>query len=198
MLEVLRLDYPGRSTDSSRVHVGRSEGTCRIDRGQEVGKSRNVVDRGKHFVTVFTRTTWEHFVSSGGSVLGFRSNASERAHRLVEGDRLLGYVVDGVGFVGLLEVAAEEDLTDDTSWGFEDFPIKISVRTLISLPLEAAIPVTSLIRQLPRLFAANQRQPGAWEGFFRGAPKMWPRYEAEVVESALSTAALQLTSQRSE
>jgi len=141
----------------------------------------------RYFVTVFTRSTWDRFVSTGGKVAGFKSNASGRVNRLVRGDLLLCYIVDGVGFVGILEVTgATNDLVDNGTWKIEDFPIQIPVQVVAELPVHAAVPMMSLIDQLPRLLAANTRQAGAWGGFIRGAPREWPQDEARVVVQALT------------
>jgi len=121
--------------------------------------------------------------------MGFRGTAEGRAKGLSVGDRLLGYVIDRIGFVGAMEVVGEVTHVDDESiWGTREFPIRLPVRLLLQLPIQDAVPIMSVIESLPRLKKAQAAQAGAWAAYIRGAPRKWPRDEALVVMEALERA----------
>jgi hypothetical protein len=149
----------------------------------------------RYHVTTFTQQTWAEFLQLGSRMAAFRPSAAGRVGRFNQGDRLLCYIVDGVGFVGMLEVTESgHESKEMSAWSGDAFPIRIPVRVVIQLPKSAAIPITSLIASLPRIRSANERQSGAWGGFVRGAPKIWPAAEAEVVVAALIEAEKQVAS----
>ena len=93
----------------------------------------------------------------------FRSTAAGRVGRFVEGDRLICYIVDGIGFVGVLEVDQPLGTSrENPTWGGSTFPIGISVRVLVHLPIDRAIPMKALLSRLPRIDEADRHQAGAW------------------------------------
>lgn len=148
-----------------------------------------VAERGYH-VVAFTRPLWRRFRETGSTEAGFRSGSLGRTRRFSVGDVLLCYVVDGVGFVGALLVAGPAFETDDTSaWGTGDFPLRVPVEVSVALPEDEAVRVPDLLQELPRIRAADEKQPGAWGNFVRGAPRRWPSDEAVVVLEALTARA---------
>lgn len=66
--------------------------------------------------------------------------------------------------------------------------MRVPVEVVEELPEDASVSAEDLVREIPRLKNAADKQPGAWAGFLRGAPRRWPAEDAEVVIAALRRA----------
>jgi hypothetical protein len=142
-----------------------------------------------YYVIVFTATSWHIFLQAGGTIAGFPSHAWTRVTKLKVGDYLLCYIVDAKQWIGLIRVSGEPySASEPPIWGPDAFPSRVPVELVEELHESTAVPAKNLIRQLPRLKAAADKNPGAWGGFLRGSPRRWPPEDAKVVIDAMRKA----------
>jgi hypothetical protein len=139
---------------------------------------------------VFTPGSWSQFKAAGGGTAGFREKAWSRAQRMTRGDVLLCYLADAKCWFALLTVTGEAYWsTQPEIWHGEPFPARIPVEVEVELPETRAVSAGALVDELPRLRRAREAAPGAWAGFLRGAPRLWPDDEGEIVRRAILVAA---------
>jgi hypothetical protein len=142
-----------------------------------------------YYVVVFTRKSWHLFLAAGGTTAGFPSKAWNRVAKLRPGDYLLCYVVEVKQWIGLIRVTGDPySGSEPPIWGIGVFPARVPVEVVEELPEDASVSAEDLVRKIPRLKNAADKQPGAWAGFLRGAPRRWPAEDAEVVIDALRRA----------
>lgn len=137
-----------------------------------------------YWLDLFSPTTWQEFLTAGGGVSGFRESRWTTVRQIKQGDYLLCYMTQVSRFVGVLEVTGEPYLDKtNTIWKDEEFPCRVEVKVVASLPVEAAIPIIELADQLS--FFQNLKSPWAWTGRVRGSPTKWSESDGEVVASAV-------------
>jgi hypothetical protein len=142
-----------------------------------------------YYVAVFTRKSWLLFLAAGGTTAGFPSTAWPRVAKLRPGDYLLCYLVGVQEWIGLLRVAGEPySGSEPPIWGDGAFPARVPVEVVEELPEDASVSAKDLVRQIPRLKNAADKNPGAWAAFMRGAPRRWTAEDAGIVIDALRRA----------
>lgn len=139
-----------------------------------------------YWLDLFTGTTWQEFLESGGEVSGFRERRRKTVQRIKPGDYLLCYLTGVSRFIGVLEVISEPFEDDSPIWKDEEFPCRVKVKTVVKLTPETAVPVHELKDQLTIL--QNLKNPNAWTGYFRGSPARWKSSNGEAVVKALKVA----------
>jgi hypothetical protein len=99
---------------------------------------------------------------------------------------LLCYLTGVSRFVGALEVTKPAYRDTKLIWNDEAFPVRLGVKSLVTLTPETAIPV----RELDNLLSifSNMSSPAAWTGHFRGSPAKWKASDGEAVMKALREA----------
>jgi hypothetical protein len=133
---------------------------------------------------LFSPTTWEEFLVAGGTVSGFRESRRFTVERINPGDYLLCYMTGVSRFIGVLEVTGEPYFDNTrTIWKDEDFPCRVGVNVVASVPIEAAVPIMELSDQLS--FFQNLKSPHAWTGRVRGSPTRWSEPDGEAVALAV-------------
>lgn len=108
---------------------------------------------------------------------------------MASGDMLLCYLVDIGRWMGLLRVTGPAYWsTDPPIWGESQFPVRIPVEFVIDLTDRQGMPAQVLVDRVPSHNKAQQRQPGAWAAYVRGAPRSWPAEDAEIAVDVMRVA----------
>jgi EVE domain len=138
------------------------------------------------WLDLFTGTTWQEFLDSGGDVSGFRESRWRTVKQITQGDYLLCYLTGISRFVGLLEVVSPPYRDSTPIWKDELFPCRLRVRVAIALKPETGVPIVELRNQLS-IFQDRSR-PNTWTGHVRGSPAKWKREDGEAIVKALRAA----------
>ncbi len=99
------------------------------------------------------------------------------------GDYLLCYLTGLSRFIGILEVTSEAYKDETHIWGYSLFPCRVSVRIVVALTPEIAVPIQTLRDELT--IFANLKSPHAWTGQLRGSPMKWKEQDGNAVLNAL-------------
>jgi hypothetical protein len=99
------------------------------------------------------------------------------------GDYLLCYLTGLSRFIGVLEVTSEAYKDETYIWGYSVFPCRVSVRIVVALTPETAIPIQTLRDQLS--IFNNLKSPHAWTGQLRGSPMKWKEQDGKAILNAL-------------
>lgn len=137
----------------------------------------------EYWLDLFTWKTWQEFLSAGASVSGFREGRWKTVQRIKPGDYLLCYLTGVSRWIGALEVTSDPFWDSTWIWSEESFPCRLSVRVIVSLTPETAVPVHHLSDELSAF--KNLSNPNAWTGHFRGSPTHWSVSDGEAVVRAL-------------
>ncbi|HEU5327410.1 MAG TPA: hypothetical protein VFU78_04905 [Thermomicrobiales bacterium] len=141
-----------------------------------------------YWLDLFTGTTWREFLDAGANVSGFRRNRWRTVQQIQQGDYLLCYLTGLSRWIGILEVTSEPFVDDSPIWHDADFPCRVSVKPVVHLTPETAVPVLDMSDQLT--IFQNLSSPFAWTGHFRGSPARWKAPDGEAVVRALREAQL--------
>jgi hypothetical protein len=139
-----------------------------------------------YWLDLFTGTTWQEFLDAGADVSGFRENRWRTAQRIKPGDYLLCYLTGVFRFIGILEVTSEPYKDTTPIWKDTLFPCRMSVKVIIALTPETAVPIHNLRDELS--IFENLTTPHAWTGHLRGSPSKWKHSDGEVIVRALEEA----------
>jgi len=140
----------------------------------------------EYWLDLFTWRTWQEFLKAGASVSGFREGRWKTVQRIKPGDYLLCYLTGVSRWIGALEVTSDPFWDTTRIWSEESFPCRLSVRVIVSLAPETAVPVHHLSDELSVF--KNLTHPHAWTGHFRGSPTHWSVSDGEAVVRALHDA----------
>lgn len=140
----------------------------------------------KYWLNLYTWRTWQEFLKSGGEVSGFRASRWKTVRKIKPGDILLCYMTGISRFFAIEEVTGDPFQDDTPIWNEADFPSRISVKVLLSLEPEFAVPVKSLRDELS--YFQNMKTPHSWTGAFRGSPTAIKNKDAEAIMNALESA----------
>lgn len=97
----------------------------------------------EYYATLFTKVTWAEFVADGAGVAGFRESRRARATGLRREDVLLYYVTKAMLSVGAGLVRGPSGCTRRI-WRQEEFPVRMDVQPLITLPIDRGVSLRSL------------------------------------------------------
>ena len=124
-----------------------------------------------YWLDLFTPTTWQEFLQSGGKVSGFRESRWNTLQKVKPGDYFLCYVTGISRWIGLLEITSEPFRDTALIWKDESFPCRVKVKVIAKLTPETGVPVKEMKDQL----SVFQTAGGAlsWTGHFRGSPTKW-------------------------
>jgi hypothetical protein len=138
-----------------------------------------------HWLDLFTGTTWREFREAGANISGFRGRQAKIAKRVQPGDIFLCYLTGVMRWVGALEVAGP---TTDTIqiWKEEDFPVRFSVKPLITLEPVHGVPMEELEGRVT--FYVNSKDRGRFKGIVRGSLKTIYSKDGKLILSLLRKA----------
>lgn len=136
-----------------------------------------------YWLDLFTWTTWQEFIKSGGQVSGFRERRRNTVKKIKPGDYLLCYLTGIMRFIGILEVISESFKDESKIWSDEIFPYRLKVKIIADLTPEIAVPIIDLREQLT--IFQNLKNPQAWTGFFRGSPNKFNLSDGEAIVKAI-------------
>lgn len=147
-------------------------------------RRRNLGPTRTYWLDLFSPTTWKEFLAAGGTISGFRESRWSTVRQIEPGDYLLCYLTQVSRFIGVLEVTSDPYL-DKTRiiWEDEDFPCRVDVKVVASVPVDTAVPILELADQLS--FFQNLKSPLAWTGRVRGSPTRWSEADGEAVALAV-------------
>jgi predicted RNA-binding protein len=140
-----------------------------------------------YWLDLFTGQTWQEFLESGAAVSGFREGRWSTVQKIKVGDYLICYLTGLSRFIGVLEVVGNAYRDSSPIWEGEDFPCRLKVKPVLTLPLENAVPVREVADKLSfaSLFETNSNR---WTGHFRGSPAKWKVADGEAVLATLLAA----------
>lgn len=137
-----------------------------------------------YYSDVFTPETWAAFVADGAKTTAFRRASFTRAARRVQpGDKFVCYMKGEFSFVGALEARSVASLADEPIWGFEDFPVRVSVDPVALLHPSSALPLTALEGRLS--FYPAGRQHFLVPAHFQGSPRRLSDQDGEAIWRAV-------------
>jgi hypothetical protein len=136
-----------------------------------------------YWLDLFSGVTWNEFLAAGGNVSGFREGRWASVQKIKPGDYLLCYLTGVSRFIGVLEVVSPPFKDSSPIWKDEDFPSRLKVKAVVTVAVEAAVPVAELRDRLS--IFRNMTSPIAWTGHFRGSPVKWKVSDGDAVLEAL-------------
>jgi hypothetical protein len=139
-----------------------------------------------YWLDLFTGTTWQEFLDSGGRVSGFRESRWKSVQKIKPGDYLLCYLTGVSRFIGILEVLSEPYKDTTPIWKDAVFPCRMQVETVIALTPETAVSIHDLRDELS--IFRDLKSPHAWTGRLRGSPVKWKASDGEAILRALREA----------
>lgn len=118
----------------------------------------------RHWLAVLRPENWDVLASRNFDVLGLSSRWARTVREKVRPkDRVFVYVSSHARFLGLFEVAAPVFQSDKRIWEAATYPIRIPLRPILVLSLNAGVTATETIDELS--FVSNKRRWGSV--FFR-------------------------------
>lgn len=144
------------------------------------------MSKQNYWLDLFTGTTWQEFLDSGGAVTGFRERRWKIVQKIKIGDYFICYLTGISRFIGLLKVTSKAFQDDTPIWKDEDFPCRLEVKIISNLTPETAVPVHELRDRLS--FFQNMKSNIGWTGHFRGSPTKWKTKDGEEVVAAIRDA----------
>src|SRR5437899_12419275 len=100
-----------------------------------------------YWLDLFTGQTWQEFRDYGASVSGFRKRMHNAVDRIKPGDILLCYLTGVMRWVGALEVQGPSR-EKEKIWQFDEFPERLSVKSLVLLARQHGVPVEGVAATL--------------------------------------------------
>jgi hypothetical protein len=127
-----------------------------------------------YWLDLFTGTTWKEFLDAGAAVSGFSPRKKATVDQIKPGDVLLCYMTGVMRWVGALEVVGPS--TDQKRiWKETEFPARLSVKPIVSLPAEHGVPMEQLVGKVD--FYSSASLKGKFKGFVRSSPARFKRPE---------------------
>lgn len=135
----------------------------------------------KYLTDLFTEKTWEEFLKNGANISGFTEKQKTRMKNINRGDYLLCYVKGNSSIVGVLKVRSEYYYDNTPIWEDEDYPYRMNVELLYSLPLEESF---NLLENKEHLsIFQNENWRNTWMLHFRGSLKELPEEDGKFIVS---------------
>lgn len=141
------------------------------------------MSKRRYWLDLFTAVTWGEFQKAGSKVSGFRDSRWSTLKQIETGDYLLCYLTGISRFIGILEVTSKPFKDDEPIWKDEDFPSRVSVKSVVELTPETSIPILDLKERLS--IFQNLKNPHAWSGWVRSSPAKWKNSDGEEVTKAI-------------
>jgi hypothetical protein len=139
-----------------------------------------------YWLDLFTGTTWEEFKGDGATVSGFRKRMHNAVERIKPDDILLCYLTGIMRWVGALEVHGRSR-DKRTIWKFDEFPERLSVKSIVLLAPEHGVPMEELEGKVD-FYRSRTDRPG-FNGFLRMSPNRFKRAsDGELILSLLLAA----------
>jgi hypothetical protein len=133
-----------------------------------------------YWLDLFTWGAWQEFLAAGHTVSGFREGRWNSVQRIKPGDYLLWYLTGVSRWIGILEVLSEPFMDQTPLWKDATFPCRVSVKVVVALTPETAVPIESMREQLT--IFQNLTSPTAWTGHLRGSPAKWKTPDGETFD----------------
>lgn len=140
----------------------------------------------KYWLNLYTWTTWQEFLKSGGTVTGFKERRWKTVQRIKPGDFFLCYLTGVSRFFAIQEVTGEPYMDNKRIWQEALFPCRVPVTVRFHLEPEFAVPVLSLQSELS--YFRDMKTPHSWTGYFRGSPLEIHPEDARFIIGALESA----------
>jgi hypothetical protein len=125
-----------------------------------------------YWLDLFTGQTWQEFRDHGATVSGFRKRMHNAVERIKPGDILLCYLTGVMRWVGALEVQGPSR-DKEKIWQFDEFPERLSVKSLVLLAPEHGVPMEELEAKVD-FYRSRADRPG-FNGFLRMSPNRFKR-----------------------
>lgn len=153
----------------------------------ETGLDDSTMDREPtYWLILFSIGTWQEFINSGASEMGFRDHRWKIMENLEPGDYLICYLTGVARFVGLLKTVSQPFKSDFKIWTMDLFPCRVRVSPVMTLIPEAGVPVLDLRTKLS--FFPKLKDKTRWGAYFQNALSRWKSSDAKEVIKALKVA----------
>jgi predicted RNA-binding protein len=139
-----------------------------------------------YWLDIFTVQTWNEFRTAGSQVSGFRLGLRRLIRRVQLGDVLICYVIGVSRFVGLLEVVSGPYEDASRIWAQEPFPLRLRVRPMAEVAVEAGVPIKELLSQFS--WYAAMTSPKSWHGQIQNSLREWRQPDGQMVAAAIRRA----------
>lgn len=134
-----------------------------------------------YWVQVFSKKTWQEFLTAGAAATGFRKQRWTIVKKLRPGDYLLCYLSKVGAWIAALEVVSEPYIDDQTKiWADELFPCRVNVRVVIQVGLDDAVPIRKLRKELSIFRSRN------WGAHLFGSPTRFGAEDGDIVMRELT------------
>ena len=140
-------------------------------------------DESRYWLTLFTYATWQTFLVHGAKVVGFREKRWLTVQKIQPGDYLLCYLTGISRFCGVLAVTEPAFFDPTPIWQEDPLPSRVTVKPVITLPPESALPITELQEKLS-IFDHKDKSK-SWTAKLRRTPTLWQTGDGEAVMEAL-------------
>jgi len=141
-----------------------------------------------YFLDVFSPETYEAFGRSDRTVSGFRPRQRNVATRIKPGDKLVCYMTRVSRWFGVLEVVSGP-FNDDTPIFYPErdpFTVRFTVRPIIWLPVDKAIPIhESLIWDRLSFTKGQDKSTSTWTGKIRASLVQLAEADGAFLEGAV-------------
>ena len=114
-----------------------------------------------YWLDLFTGTTWREFLNAGADVSGFRENKWRVLEQVKVGDVMLCYLTGVSRWVGALEVVSEPYQDASPIWSTDEFPSRVRVKPIVTLPPENGVPIFEMRDELSISRTCRTQMPGA-------------------------------------
>lgn len=138
----------------------------------------------KYWLVLFNHQSFEAFLHSGASIIGFRERRWRTVQQFKSGDYLLCYLTGASRWIGALTVADKPYRSKTRLWPtapeYNILTARVAVKPVVLLTPETAVPIKELTQL--SLF-----QDGSlyWTARLRQSPALWSESDGEVVMESL-------------
>ena len=141
-----------------------------------------------YFLDLFSPETYEAFMKSSQDISGFRKRQENAARQIHSGDKLLCYMTKLSRWFGILEVQSDCFIDNKPIFYPEDDPfiVRFTVKALIWLPVEKAIPIHEEILWKHLTFTKTyDKTRSYWTGKLRRSLTRLTAEDGKLLESLL-------------
>ncbi len=173
------LRKKGFVRQSTHERSGDQHGVFRAEDLQQANKALTEL----RWLATVSPESWNLLIADSLDYTLLASRHEKPSELLRPGNWIVFYMSRRSGFIGAAEVAARREITR-TVWPTGAFKYRIPLRRQFIVPESALVPVQPLLKTLG--FIRNRE---SWEAYFRGAIRMIPGVDFDIIQGALRAAA---------
>lgn len=132
-----------------------------------------------YWLDVFTGKSWNEFLANGANVSGWPERRKNSVSKMHIGDYLLCYVAGISRFIGVLEITSDSYHDTNRIWADAIYPERISVKLLIELQPEHALPLKQLTQNMSRF--NRIKKASSWSGILQNSPYLFDEIDGNFI-----------------